>query len=479
MEIVDRLKRETNNLSDIIYRRKKINGKTIYVIYNEPLISSDKVSDFIIRSLTYIGSKKTSNLYDDIKNNISNFKYKEVKTYEEICKYLHKGFCVIIVEGESTYLVLETKGNLSRSVDTPSTENTIRGSKDAFVEDYQKNVGLIKKRIKTNDLWIDEMDIGKYTNTHVGVMYINGIVKKELVNEVIQKLKKIDIYGIINIGTIKNLIQKEEKSVFPTTLTTERPDLASLSLLEGKIVIVIDNSPFVLIIPGFLNDFFKTTDDLYGKGMNVTFIRILKYMAFFISLLTPAVYIALITYNQEIIPTELLINFSMQRNGVPFPAFFEAFIMVVAFEILRESDLRVPSWTGSSLSIVGALILGDAAVSAGIVSPIMIIVIAITSICSLLFVETELVNGLRWYRLLFMLGASLMGVVGVVVVLILFLIKISSLESFGKPYLLPYVPTVKSGLKDSIIKFRTKLQKQREPFLSDNIIKQRSAEDEN
>ena len=214
---------------------------------------------------------------------------------------------------------------------------------------------------------------------------------------------------------LKNLIEKENKSLFPTIKMTERPDVVAKSLLEGKVVVIVDNSPYALLIPSVLNDFFRTIEDVYGKSLNVSFTRVIKFLSFWIALLTPAVYIALVTYNQEMIPTDLLVNFATQRDGVPFPAFFEAFIMMICFEILRESDLRTPSASGNALSIVGALILGDAAVNAGIVSPIMIIVIAITAISSLPFEEQEVINSLRWYRILFMIGGSLLGMVGVVV----------------------------------------------------------------
>lgn len=479
-KIVEKLKQETNYLGDIVYREKKIKKKTIYIIYNEPLTSSDKISDFIIRSLNHIEQEKLigHTLIDTIENEISNFKVKRVKTYEEICFYLHRGFTILLIEGSNEALVLETKANIARGISPPETENTVRGAKDAFVEDYQINLGLIKKRIKTNDLWVETLNIGKYTSTQVGVLSINSIVKKELVEMVMKQLKQIDIYGIIDSGMIKNLIEKESKSAFPTVITTERPDIVSKALLEGKIAIVVDNSPYVLIIPAVLNDFFKTMEDISSKGINVTFTRIIKFFAFIIALFTPAIYIALITYNQEMIPTDLLASFAIQRDGVPFPAFIEGFMMIIAFEILRESDLRVPSFSGSALSIVGALILGEAAVNAGIVSPIMIIIVAITAISSLPFTEFELENALRWYRILFMIGAAFLGIVGVIVVTIMFVLHLSHLESFGKPYLMPFAPTIPFGLKNSFVKFPIRFLNKRQPYLSDNHIKERSIKNE-
>lgn len=479
--IVERLKHETNEISDIIYRKKIINRTKIYIIYNEPLTSSDKISDFIIRSLNSIASKKVSSklLLETITNDINNFKYDVIDDYDMLCFYLHRGFTIILIDGEKEAIVLETKGDIKRGIPTPETEFSVRGAKDAFVEDYQTNMGLIKKRIKTNDLWVENLTLGKYTSTQIGVLSINGIVKQELVDNVLKKLKKIDIDGVISSDYVKNLIEKENKNAFPTILTTERPDVVCKSLLEGKIVIVVDNSPYALVIPALFNDFFKTAEDIYGKAMNVTFTRIIKYMAFFISLLTPALYIAITTYNQEMIPTDLLVSFANQRDGVPFPAFIEAIIMMISFEILRESDLRVPNSSGSALSIVGALILGDAAVSAGIVSPIMIIVIAITAISSLPFSELEFINGIRWYRLMFMIGGAFLGIIGIIIVLIIFLAKVTSTKSFGKPYLMPFSPISITGFKNSIIKYPLRKLNKRRAYLSNNIIKEVSFDEEN
>lgn len=470
--IIKKLKKETNEISDIVYREKIINNQKIYIIYDEPLTSSDKISDFIMKSLNEISKNKIKDsLLKTISNNITNFKYEIIDKYDTLCFYLHRGFTIILIENEKEAIVLETKGSIKRGISQPENENAIRGAKDAFIEDYQTNIGLIKKRIKTNDLWIENVTCGKYTKTQIGILSINGVVKRELVEIILKKIKEIDIDGIINSDNIKNLIEDENKNAFPTILTTERPDIVSNCLLEGKVAIIVDNSPYVLIVPVMLNDFFKTIEDIYGKSINVSFTRIIKYIAFIISILTPAVYIAITTFNQEMIPTDLLISFATQRDGVPFPAFFEAIMMMIAFEILRESDIRVPNPAGSALSIVGALILGDAAVSAGIVSPIMIIIIAITAISSLPFSEFEFTNAIRLYRLIFMFGAAFMGLIGIVVVGIFFIIKLASTKSFGKPYLIPFSPTYIEGLKNSIVKFPLNRLYKRRRFLSNNTIK--------
>jgi len=470
-KIIKLLKKDTNNLENIIYRKKYIGLTKIFIIYNETLVSSDKVSDFIIRSLDNI---TPFFVYHKIINNIDNFKYKVLRNYNEIDFYLNSGFTILLIGKH--YIALETKKDITRSITSPNTENVIRGPSDAFTENIEINIGLIKRRIKSNNLWIKNYNIGLYTKTNISLIYINTIVKEELINMIDDRLNKINIDGILSSGIIKNLIEKENKSIFPIIMSTERPYMTCKYLLNGNAVILVDNDPFALILPISLNDFFFSEEDEYSGSINTSFSRIIRYICFIISLVTPALYIAMTTYNQEIIPTPLLLSIAGQRENVPFSAFIEAILMIFSFDILRESDLKMPNFANSSLSIVGALILGDAAVSAGIVSPIMIIVVAITSISSLAFSEPELINSLRWYRLIFMLGASFFGIYGIVLVGLYFLITIISTKSFTLPYLSPFAPINLSQLKDSIIYYPIKKRKKRNNYLSNNIVKNKTEE---
>lgn len=470
-KIIKILKKDTNNLENIIYRKKYIGLTKIFIIYNETLVSSDKVSDFIIRSLDNI---TPFFVYHKIINNIDNFKYKVLRNYNEIDFYLNSGFTILLIGKH--YIALETKKDITRSITSPNTENVIRGPSDAFTENIEINIGLIKRRIKNNNLWIKNYNIGLYTKTNISLIYINTIVKEELINMIDDRLNKINIDGILSSGIIKNLIEKENKSIFPIIMSTERPYMTCKYLLNGNAVILVDNDPFALILPISLNDFFFSEEDEYSGSINTSFSRIIRYICFIISLVTPALYIAMTTYNQEIIPTPLLLSIAGQRENVPFSAFIEAILMIFSFDILRESDLKMPNFANSSLSIVGALILGDAAVSAGIVSPIMIIVVAITSISSLAFSEPELINSLRWYRLIFMLGASFFGIYGIVLVGLYFLITIISTKSFTLPYLSPFAPINLSQLKDSIIYYPIKKRKKRNNYLSNNIVKNKTEE---
>lgn len=475
-KIINKLKEETNNSSYIVYREKYINNIKIDIIYNEVLTDQDKMSNFIYRSLDYIEKiyQEKELLYDVIKNNISNIKIKEINNYQDICKYLNNGFVILLIEDDYS-LALEVKKNLTRSIEKPMTETTIRGAMDSFTENIETNIGLIKRRLKTNKLWNEDMELGKYTKNKISILTIKGLTDSKIKDNIINKLNSLEIDGVTDTGTLKHLIENETKTIFPTSITTERPDKVVSSLLRGKTVIIIDNCPFVLIMPVDINDFFLSQDDKDSNYINNSLTRILRYLAFSITVLTPGIYIALTTFNQEMIPLELLTSFASQRSTVPFPAFFEALLMFVSFEILRESDYRIPNVSNSALSIVGALILGEAAVNAGIVSPIMIIIVAITAISALVIVEPELSNAIKWYRILFMLGGTTIGIFGIFIVFIIFTTNLCSINSYGKSFTMPFTP-INSDIKNSIIKFPLLKRNKRNKYLTNNIIREVSYE---
>lgn len=471
-KIINKLKEETNNSSYIVYREKYINNIKIDIIYNEVLTDQDKISNFIYRSLDHIEKiyQEKELLYDVIKNNISNIKIKEINNYQDICKYLNNGFVILLIEDDYS-LALEVKKNLTRSIEKPMTETTIRGAMDSFTENIETNIGLIKRRLKTNKLWNEDMELGKYTKNKISILTIKGLTDSKIKDNIINKLNSLEIDGVTDTGTLKHLIENETKTIFPTSITTERPDKVVSSLLRGKTVIIIDNCPFVLIMPVDINDFFLSQDDKDSNYINNSLTRILRYLAFFITILTPGIYIALTTFNQEMIPLELLTSFASQRSTVPFPAFFEALLMFISFEILRESDYRIPNVSNSALSIVGALILGEAAVNAGIVSPIMIIIVAITAISALVIVEPELSNAIKWYRILFMLGGTTIGIFGIFIVFIIFTTNLCSINSYGKSFTMPFTP-INSDIKNSIIKFPLLKRNKRNKYLTNNIIRE-------
>ena len=281
------------------------------------------------------------NLFKSLKNTISNSHLKIVTTYDDVCFHLSSGYTVIFVEKENKAIVVETKNTLDRGVTESTSESVVRGPKDSFTENNSTNLGLIRKRIKDYNLWFDETTVGRRTKTKVTIAFINDIVDKKNVDEIKKKLQTIDIDGILDSGTIREFLIKNQKSAFPKFKSTERPDLACNSLLDGKIIILVENSPFVLITPGLFVDFLHTPEDDFQKSINTNFTRILRTVAFFLTIATPSFYIAITTFNQQMIPNELLISLAIQREGVPFPTAFELIILITTFEILRESDIRI------------------------------------------------------------------------------------------------------------------------------------------
>ena len=356
--------------------------------------------------------------------------------------------------------------NNNRGITEPKNELTLNGPKDSFNEDIETNYSLIKKRIKVSLKYID-LKIGRLSKTKTKILYIDNITNLKLVNNIKNKLEKIDIDAIIDSSYLKNSLE-QNNNLFPTIIETERPDKACMALLEGKVIILVDNSPYCIILPNLFFDLFHTPDDYYQKNINTTFIRIIRIIAFIIAIFLPGVFIAITTRNYNIVPLNMLLIFKAGRTLVPFPAYLEALFMIISFEILREGDLRMTNSSATSISILGGLILGDAAVAAGIVSPIMIIIIAISSISGLIFPSQELINTIRIYKLINLLLSSILGLYGTIICLIIIINNIIKTRIFGYRY----INYDKYELLDTVFKYNTKI-KRRNSKLTNNKIRGR------
>ena len=465
--ILEKLKQS----SDVVIKKIPWQDTYFYLVLNEVLTDSDYISNFIIRSLKYAQNNNIQNLEEYLLGQVTATNIKLIKKEEFYDNYLN-GFAILLFN-DNKYLAIEARSNLNRGISEATYEPSIRGSKDGFIEHFNTNLGLIRKRIKSPHLKLTTNFIGRETNTKVGIIYMDNIVKKGLPEKIEEKLKTIDIDGILDSSYLKEQLENKTNYLFPTVMVTERPDKVSMALLEGKVAILVDNSPNALILPTFFIDFFHTTDDYYQKPINVTFVRIIRLLAFFIAILIPAYYIAITTHNQDAISLNLLTQFASARASVPYPALIEALLMTISFEILRESDIRMPSYMGTAVSILGGLVLGDAAVSAGIISPIMIIVIAISAISGLLFSEIEVVSAIRWYRIFFLFLAAFFGIYGIFIAAGIMIYNIASLESFNLPYLAPFSPIIKEEQKDALLKMPTKKIKYRNILLSKNKVRER------
>lgn len=448
---IDIIKKQTNNNPDIIIKKMKFNNYNLSLVFSESMSDRATINEFILKYITLQEEKsKIKDIFEYLKENIPAHKIQKVKTLNDLMYSLLSGFSIILIDGFTEAITIETKGTLNSSIAPAENEKTLKGPKDAFTENYQINIGLIRKRLKTKRLKLDETVVGTIGKSKVGIVSIDGIVRNDVLDYIINKIKKINIDSVFDTSQIVEIISENEKNVLPNFLATERPDYAAMLLLEGRIAIILENSPYVAIVPVFIDDFFHSPEDMYNRTLNSTINRFIRFFAFLLTLLTPAIYVAITTYNHETIPSKLLINFSIQRDGVPFSTVVEALFMTLTFEILKETDTRIPSSIGNSLSIVGALVLGDAAVTAGIVSPIMVIVIAITSISGLIISYTDVSNGIRWWRIWFLIGASTAGILGIVVAGLIFVTNMVSIKSFGLPFMAPYSPFVKSNISNSL-----------------------------
>ncbi|MFJ8257834.1 spore germination protein [Peribacillus asahii] len=477
---LDMIKQKTGNSSDVVIRTLNIAPHSeikTAIVYVEGIVDSISINDFLIESMMNhdLQEKLTrENALKIISNNVVALgSIKLVSDWEQLLLSLMAGETLILVDGTNEALSVSTQGGEKRSIEEPSTQLAVRGSRSGFTESIRTNTALVRRIIKNPDLWLESMKIGKVTQTDVAIMYINGIVNEKIVEEVRQRLKRINIDGILESGYIEQLIEDQAMTTFPTLYHTERPDTVAGNLLEGRVAIFVDGTPFVLIAPTVFNQFFQSAEDYYARFDIATTLRFLRVIIFFISIIGPSAYIAATTFHQEMLPTQLVIAISAQREAVPFPAFVEAMIMEVTFEILREAGVRMPRAIGSAISIVGALVIGQAAVQAGIVSPAMVIVVAITAIASFATPSFAIAISARLIRFLFMVSAATFGFYGIILGFIMLVVHLCDLRSFGVPYMSPFAPFIPKKAGDTIVRLPWWALKQRPPFTSNkNNIRQ-------
>ncbi len=464
MFLVQRIKKTISISKDYKIREFMVDRKKVYLVFNEVLCSTTMINDFILDDLIRLSKRQLKNVESHLPDaNVIGIEEKD------IFSFVNQGFAVLITD---KLYAIEVRERLDRGVTSVQSELSITGPKDSFTEMFNTNLGLIRRRIKTTNLESLDLEVGRYTKTKVTILSVKGIVKEELVQKVYNQLKRISIDGIIDSSYLKSYLEGDH-TLFPTVMMSERPDRASMALLEGKVVILTDLSPYALILPSFFLDYFHTVDDYYQKNSNTTFIRIIRVIAFFVAIFLPAIYISVTTRNYDLVPYRLLLILKAGRTFVPFAAYIEALFMIIAFEILKESDIRMSATTGSAVSILGGLILGDAAVSAGIVSPIMIIIIAISSIAALIFPSNELVNAIRFYKISILLLSAFFGIYGVFVGAVFLFYKLISMKSFGFSYLSPIIPFDKYEWKDSILRKEQKT-KYRNSYITDNVVRGRN-----
>jgi spore germination protein KA len=423
------------------------------IIYIDGLVNKDMILESVLKPLVTNYENK-----DELPTNIKTIESKLICSLDsihlsllnEIIDETLNGNTILIVDGLDQALSISSQGCENRGVQEPKIEVNVRGPREGFSELLSLNMSLIRRKIKSPKLTFKNFKVGRVTKTNVSIAYIKDIAENSLVEEVEGRISGIKTDSILESGYIEQLIEDAPKSLFPTIANTERPDVVAAKLLEGKVAIITEGTPFVLTVPMLFVENFQKAEDYYSRAFLSSLIINLRFIGFALSLLIPAIYVAFTSFHQEAIPTPLLISMAISKEGVPFPAVVEALLMITTFEILREAGIRLPRPIGQAVSIVGALVIGEAAVSAGLVSAPMVIVVAFTAITS--FMITPLYDVLSILRIVFILSSSFMGIVGISASLLIILIHLASLRSFGIPYLFPLAPVELKDLKEIFIR---------------------------
>lgn len=374
----------------------------------------------------------------------------KVTSIDDLVDGCMNGRTILLINGSNQALLINAQAWETRGVEEPKTESVVRGPREGFTESLLTNITLLRRKIKNANFSSEEMVIGKQTRTRVGIVYLKAIVNPKLIEEIKRRLKRIDTDAILESGYIEQFIEDAPFSIFATIANSEKPDIVASKLLEGRAAILVDGTPFVLTVPMLFVESFQIAEDYYSRPYFTSLIRMLRFISFTVSILAPATYVALTTFHQELVPTPLLLTMAAAREGTPFPAAMEAGIMMIIFEILREAGVRLPRNVGQAISIVGALVIGEAAVSAGLIGAPMVIVVAITAVAS--FVVPAQTDSVSILRIILLILAGFMGGIGILAGLIGLFIHLASLRSFGTPYLSPVAPLTFRDLKDVFIR---------------------------
>lgn len=421
------------------------------IFFIDGLVNKQFVNDFILKPLMLKSREIEVSSFRAIGDVLlSQSEYKETNVIGELTFDLNFGSAIMLVDGAKKAYSLDVKGWQHRGVDSPQTERIIRGPNDAFSEQLRENTALIRHLIRNKSLMCREYKVGTVSQTPVSVMYIENIANTSLVEETLRRIEGIDVDYIFAAAELEQLIEDKSVTTLPQFLSTERPDRASRALLDGRIVIIVDGSPFVLILPTTIFELNESAEDSYLRFPYVNMIRTIRWIAFTLSLLLPGLYVAVVSFHAELLPTGILMSIISSREPVPFPSLVEIIFMEISLEIIREASIRVPEASGSTLSIVGALILGQAAVSAGIVSPILIIIVSITAIGSFATPNYYLGLSARILRFAYIFLGATAGFLGIISGLFINILVWTDTKSMGMPMGAPFAPITRKGIPSAL-----------------------------
>lgn len=446
------------NCYDIAFRRIQIFGQiNVLLVYLDGMVDTKALDNILLKpwmletprpglaDLTSVDLMLEQQL-------VSIAKTKTTEKMGDILQGILSANVVILSDGVTNAVIAELKGFEQRAIEEPTGETTLRGPREGFTENITVNTSLVRRKIQSADLKMESMTVGNLSKTTIVIAYVEGIAKDSIIEEVRKRISQIQIDTVLGGNFIEEFIEDHPFTLFPQVQNTERPDIVASSLAERKVAIFIDGTPFVLIVPCSLWSAFQSADDYYERFIYATLIRWLRMLLVISSLFLPSMYVAITTFHPQLLPTNFLLSITSAREGVPFPAVIEALLMEFLFEGLREAGIRMPRPAGSAVSIVGALVIGQAAVQAGIVSAPMVIVVSLTGIASLITPRYSMGMAFRMLRFPMLIFSGMFGLYGVTMASVFLLIHLTNLESFGVPYLSPIAPLTRSELKDVLIR---------------------------
>ncbi|MEH6994022.1 spore germination protein [Neobacillus drentensis] len=419
------------------------------LVYLSGLTDTKTINNHILSPLLFEEDKEK----EDFEVQVSVGDVKEKNTWQEIESAILQGNSVLFIDKENKASIFDTQGWPQRGIEDTTIESSLRGEHLGFTETGSTNIALIRRHIPNRELKMKEMTVGARGNMKLTIMYLADVANPEVLKELVDRINKLDVDSILNAASLAEYIEDNPYSPFPQLFLTERPDFAAAEILQGRIVTVVDRSPNVLIGPATFETFFKSMDDYGSRWLVASFIRLMRYFGFIVAIFLPATYIAVIAFHFEIIPLKLLLSIGASRERVPFPPFIEAIVMEITLEMLREAGIRLPAKIGQTVGIVGGIVIGQAAVEAGIVSNIMVIVVALTAIASFIIPNYDMGAAIRMLRFPMMFAASLFGFIGLAVGLMTLIAHFIALESLGTPYGSPIAPLRFPDWKDLFIRF--------------------------
>lgn len=393
------------------------------------------------------------------------------ESMEEAAQGMLTGDAILFVDGYGKAIKIADQGYPGMGVSDSESEKVVRGSNEAFTDSVKVNTALIRKRVRSTRIRVEELNGGVRSHTLINLIYMRDLVYPGLVEEIRRRLDAYEIDGVLDSGVLEQLAEERWYSPFPQFQTTQRPDRAAIAMLEGRVVLLSDNSPVALILPADVNSFMRTSDDYYNRFEAATFARLLRYVSAFFAMTLPGLYLAITNFHTQVLPTPLLLAFQKAREGMPFPAVIEVLLMEMSFELLREAGVRLPGTMGNTIGIVGGLIIGQSAVEANLVSPIVVIIVAFTALCSFAVPNEEFAYGFRLLKFLFIFFCAWVGYFGFLIALMLVLIHLCSLNSFGIAYFAPFAGAREQIVvdeKDSFVRFPLRMLKKRPFFANKN-----------